>query len=136
LITFDGPFDITGMQTDDTLIICSPEFSAKKKEKIQNAAFRAKPKARLAKSSPIEFNGAHLTLEGDQLYLRQKSQGKNLKLVNAQAEDRDQQYLEQRAHGAYLASICQPEAAFNLSIAAQAHNSNFDNLKRFNKCLK
>jgi hypothetical protein len=83
LIVFDGPFDIIGMQTNDTLIICSLKFSAKKKEKIQKAAFRAKPKARLAKSSPMEFNGARLTLEGDQLYLRQKSQSKKLKLVDA-----------------------------------------------------
>jgi hypothetical protein len=90
LIISKGFFGITGIQTDDTLIICSPEFSAKKEEKIQKAAFRAKPKARLAKSSPMEFNGARLTLKGDQLYLRQKDQGKKLKLVNAQAEDRDQ----------------------------------------------
>jgi hypothetical protein len=83
LITFDGFFNITGMQTDDTLIICFPEFSAKEEEKIQKAAFRAKPKARLAESFPMEFNGARLTLEGDQLYLRQKSQGKKLKLVDA-----------------------------------------------------
>jgi hypothetical protein len=72
LITSDGPFGITGMQTDDTLIICSPEFSAKKEEKIQKAAFRAKSKARLAKSFPMKFNETRLTLEGDQLYLRQK----------------------------------------------------------------
>jgi hypothetical protein len=90
LIISNGPFGITGMQTDDTLMICSPEFSAKEKEKIQKAAFRAKPKARLAESSPMEFNGARLTLEGDQFYLRQKGQNKKLKLVNAQAEDRDQ----------------------------------------------
>jgi hypothetical protein len=70
LITSDGPFGITGMQTDDTLIICSPKFSAKEEEKIQKAAFRAKPKARLAKSSPMEFNEARLTLESDQFYLR------------------------------------------------------------------
>jgi hypothetical protein len=42
----------------------------------------------------MEFNGARLTLESDQLYLRQEGQGKKLKLVDAQAEDRDQQYLE------------------------------------------
>jgi hypothetical protein len=56
LITSDGLFGITGMQTDDTLIICSPEFSAKEEEKIQKVAFRAKPKARLAESFPMEFN--------------------------------------------------------------------------------
>jgi hypothetical protein len=90
LIISNDPFGITGMQTDDTLMICSPEFSAKKEEKIQKAAFHAKPKARLAKSSPMEFNGTRLTLEGDQFYLRQKDQGKKLKLVDAQAENRDQ----------------------------------------------
>jgi hypothetical protein len=65
LITFDGSFGITGIQTDNTLIICFSEFFAKKEEKIQKAAFRAKPKARLAESFPMEFNEAHLTLEGD-----------------------------------------------------------------------
>jgi hypothetical protein len=94
LIIFDGFFGITGMQTDDTLIICSPEFSAKEEEKIQKAEFRAKPKAQLAESSLMKFNKARLTLEGDQLYLRQKGQSKKLKLINAQAEDRDQQYLK------------------------------------------
>jgi hypothetical protein len=83
-----------------------PRVFCQKKEKSQKAAFRAKPKARLAKSSPIEFNEARLTLKSDQLYLRQKNQGKKLKLVNTQAEDRDQQYLEQRARSAYFASIC------------------------------
>jgi hypothetical protein len=72
LITFDGFFNIIGVQTDDTLMIYSTEFSAKKEENIQKAAFRAKPKARLAKSFPMIFNETCLTLEGDQLYLRQK----------------------------------------------------------------
>jgi hypothetical protein len=44
-----------------------------RRKKIQKAAFRAKPKAQLAESSPMEFNEARLTLEGDQLYLRQKN---------------------------------------------------------------
>jgi hypothetical protein len=83
LIISDGFFGITGMQTDDTLIICSLKVSDKEEEKIQKAAFRAKPKVRLAESSPMEFNGARLILKGDQFYLRQKNQGKKLKLVNA-----------------------------------------------------
>jgi hypothetical protein len=83
LIISDGFFGITGIQTDDILMICSLEFSAKEEEKIQKAAFRAKPKARLAEGFPMEFNGARLTLESDQFYLRQKDQSKKLKLVNA-----------------------------------------------------
>jgi hypothetical protein len=46
------------------------------------------------------------------------------------------QYLKQRARSAYFAFICQPEAAFNLSMAAQAHNLNSYDLKHFNKRLK
>jgi hypothetical protein len=45
LITSKGPFGITSMQTDDTLILCIPEFSATEEKKIQKATFRAKPKA-------------------------------------------------------------------------------------------
>jgi hypothetical protein len=53
------------MQTDNTLILCTPELSATEEKKIQKAAFRAKPKAQLAKSSLMEFNGAKLTLDND-----------------------------------------------------------------------
>jgi hypothetical protein len=70
LITSKGPFGITGMQTDDTLILCTPEFSTIEEKKIQKAAFRAKPKAQLAESSLMEFNGAKLTFDNDQLNLR------------------------------------------------------------------
>jgi hypothetical protein len=136
LITSKGLFGITGMQTDDTLILCTPEFSATKEKKIQKAAFRAKPKVQLAESSPMKFNGAKFTLDSDQLNLRQKEQGKKLQLINIKAEERDQQYLEQRARNAYLASICEPEAAFDLSVAAQAHNPDSDNLTRLNKRLQ
>jgi hypothetical protein len=136
LITLKGPFGITGMQTDDTLILCTPEFSAIEEKKIQKAAFRAKPKVQLAKSSSIEFNGARFTLDSDQLNLRQKEQVKKLQFVNMGTEERDQQYLEQRARGAYLAFICQPEAAFDLSVAAQAYNPDSEDLTRLNKRLQ
>jgi hypothetical protein len=84
----------------------------------------------------MEFNGARFIFDSDQLNLRQKGQGKKLQLVNTGAEERDQQYLEQRARGAYLASICQPEAAFDLFVAAQAYNPDSDDLTRLNKRLQ
>ena len=52
------------------------------------------------------------------LNLRQKGQGGKIKLVDIRAPDRAQQYIEQRARGAYIASTCQLEASFNLSVAA------------------
>jgi hypothetical protein len=39
------------------------------------------------------------------------------------------QYIAQRARGAYIASICQPEASFDLSFAAQVINPVKDNRK-------
>ena len=42
------------------------------------------------------------------------------------------QYVAQRARGAYVASVCQPEAAFNLSFAAQVINPKETNIKALN----
>jgi hypothetical protein len=55
--------------------------------------------------------------------------------VDIKAKDYAQQYLEQRARGAYLASVCQPEAAFDLSAVAQASNPTFEDVAAFNKRL-
>jgi hypothetical protein len=83
----------------------------------------------------LEFNGGRITLLDDHLSLRQKGQGSKLKLVDVKAKDYAQQYLEQRARDAYLASVCQPKAAFDLLAAAQASNSTPENAAAFNKRL-
>jgi hypothetical protein len=41
-------------------------------------------------------------------------------------------YVQQRARGAYIAMICQPEASFNLSAAAQIINPSKKNITRLN----
>jgi len=52
--------------------------------------------------------------------------------------DRAQQYVEQRARGAYLASICQPEATFDYSIAAQAQSKELtdEDINKMNKRIQ
>jgi hypothetical protein len=45
------------------------------------------------------------------IHLTQKDQEKKIQPVNQKEDDPQQEYLEQRAHGAYIASICQPEAS-------------------------
>jgi hypothetical protein len=47
-----------------------------------------------------------------------------------------EQYVAQRALGAYIASVCQPEASFNLSSAAQAMNLIKEDIKALNKRLE
>ena len=44
-------------------------------------------------------------------------------------------YVEQRARGAYIASICQPEATFDLSIAAQHQSPSQEEISTLNKRL-
>jgi hypothetical protein len=47
-----------------------------------------------------------------------------------------EQYVAQRALGAYIALVCQPEALFNLSSAAQAMNPIKEDIKALNKRLE
>jgi hypothetical protein len=46
------------------------------------------------------------------------------------------QYVEQRARGAYISSICQPEAAFDFSAAAQAVEPTDDDIRKLNNRLQ
>ena len=49
--------------------------------------------------------------------------------------DFKQRYVEQRARGTYIASICQPEAVFDLSVAAQHQDLTKDDVTALNKRL-
>jgi hypothetical protein len=105
------------MQTDDTLSVGDDKFQAQEETELRKADFKAKEKRVLTVINPIDFNGGILTLtpdEADTLLMRQKGQGKKLNLVG-----NSQEYVEQRARGSYIASICQPEATFDMSAAAQ-----------------
>jgi hypothetical protein len=46
------------------------------------------------------------------------------------------QYIAQRARGAYIASICQPEASFDLSYTAQVINPDENDVKLLNKRIQ
>ncbi|KAK1914279.1 hypothetical protein P3342_007525 [Pyrenophora teres f. teres] len=113
-------FGIVGMQTDDTIMLGTPAFSSLE-EKIQKAEFRSKPKSILTPETQLDFNGW---------------QGGKINLVDAKAHNSAQQYTEQRARGAYIASTCQPEASFDLSVAAQAQQPSDEDMKALNKRLK
>ncbi|KAK6211233.1 hypothetical protein QIS74_10497 [Colletotrichum tabaci] len=130
-------FGIVGMQTDDTLGLSDEAFSRKEEEQLKKAAFTAKAKEILTTSDPLTFNGGTLSLTGgNTLTLRQKGQGNKLALVPIDGPDAKQKYVEQRARGAYIASICQPEACFDLSSAAQHQDPSIDDYKNLNRRLK
>jgi hypothetical protein len=116
-----GAFGVVGMQTDNTLILGSDEFAKLEEKELAEANFSTKPKDTLSPENPLIFNSYVLTQkEGDvAVKLRQKEQGKKLKLIDHKSKDLKQVYIEQRARGAYIATIYQPEATFDLSVAAQ-----------------
>jgi hypothetical protein len=68
--------------------------------------------------------------------LRQKEQGKKIKLIDIDAPDARQKYVEQRARGTYIASIYQPKAAFDLSVTAQHQKPTKKDVITLNKRLK
>ena len=103
---------------------------------LLNVKFTIKPKEKLTSNSPLIFNRCVLVQDDNVMSLRQKKQGKKIKLIDIDASDARQRYIEQRARGAYVASICQPEAAFDLSVAAQHQEPTKDDVMALNKRLK
>jgi hypothetical protein len=86
---------------------------------LLNAKFIAKPKEKLIPNSPLIFNGCVLVQDSNTMSLRQKEQGKKIKLIDIDIPDAKQRYVEQRARKTYIASIYQSKTAFDLSITAQ-----------------
>ena len=104
-------FGMVGIQTDDTLGLSDNHFAAKEEDEL---CFNAKEKEVLTKDNKIDFNGCVVTTDGNTISLLQKRQGEKLEAATDQNS-----YIQQRARGAYIASICQPEASFDLATAAQ-----------------
>jgi hypothetical protein len=101
-----GAFNIVGIQTNDTLILRLKEFDTIEKEELLKAKFSAKPKKLLFSETLLIFNGCILTQKKKDIELQQKKQGKKLKTVNSKAKNLQHKYREQRAHRAYIATIC------------------------------
>ncbi|KAF1936038.1 hypothetical protein EJ02DRAFT_482645 [Clathrospora elynae] len=108
LITNREAFGMVGLQTENTLAIRTSAFSSAEEAALQKANFQAKPKDRPYKEMPLEFNRCTLTLRRDTILLMQKGQGTKI-----------EKYMEQCARSAYIASMCQSKALFDLSAAAQ-----------------
>lgn len=131
-------FGIVGMQTDDTLILANDLFSNQEEMELQAAKLIAKHKQELTTENELQFNGCILTLkENKTLQLRQKGQAKKLLPIDITVEIATikSDYIKQRARAAYISSICQPETAFHLSIAAQLQLPTVEDAKSLNTCI-
>jgi hypothetical protein len=134
----DSIYAIIGLQTDDTLLTYNIVFKDKEQEELKKAQFPAKPLQKLAINSPLKFNGMTLTKSPEgSITISQSFHTKKITLVNTDNPTREQ-YIAQRAQGAYIATVCHPQVAFGLSYAAQSTDPipTKDDIARLNRCLK
>ncbi|KAM4061953.1 hypothetical protein HRG_013465 [Hirsutella rhossiliensis] len=126
-------FGVAALQTDDTLLVGTTTFLQREDREL---CFQAKPKKTLREGDTCDFNGSLIALEKGYLLVMQKGQVNNLNIIDLSTEDRAQRYVEQRARGAYIASICQPEASFDYSIAAQSQDPTAEDFQALNKRIQ
>ncbi|EED17146.1 hypothetical protein TSTA_022030 [Talaromyces stipitatus ATCC 10500] len=142
-------FGIVGMQTDDTLILANNTFANREENEIKQANILCKPREKLTPSNPLKFNGGLITEDAQGTTLTQERTCKLIRPVQDRHADTtssrgkvrkdvspQEQYVAQRALGAYIASVSQPEASFDLSFAAQITNPTKDDIKSLNKRLQ
>ncbi|KAI9036662.1 uncharacterized protein KD926_001616 [Aspergillus affinis] len=146
LYTMDSPnsrestgFGIVGLQTDDTLILADATFAESEEIELQKAQFLAKDREKLTIEKPLKFNGSMVKLEPDRITLTQEIQCIKLspigKLITQAPGTLKDRYIAERARGTYIASVCQPEASFDLSFAAQVINPSKKDAESLNKRL-
>ncbi len=134
------------MQTDDKLIIVDNDFASNEKVAMKKAKIMTKDREYLTYTPPIKFNGAQIKLDSDGIVLTKESNVGGIFLVTDHDADSTssrgitkkklspkEQYLAQRARGAYFASVCQPEASFDSRRAPQTVEFSPDNIDLLNK---
>jgi hypothetical protein len=147
-------FEIVNLQTDDTLILADDEFVALEEKKLIRAHLTFKKREKLNLITSIKFNDELIILADDDndkfLFLTQSKQFDQIKLINLSSSinltsSREEirkmitfkdQYIAQRARDAYIATISQFEASFDLSFAVQIINSKEKDAKRLNQRLQ
>jgi hypothetical protein len=106
----------------------------------------AKERECLTINHDLKFNRGIIHADTTGITLTQECQCKNLRTVSMknttttssrgtirQDLSIKDQYIAQRARGAYITLVCQPEASYDLSIAAQAIEPSETDVKALNK---
>lgn len=96
----------------------------------------SKPVEKLLPDKQIIFNGGIVQTNGTEITIKPKNQGDKIQLIDSNIAFKDL-YVAQRARGAYIATICQLEATFDLSFAAQiSQNPSEEDVRLLNKRLE
>jgi hypothetical protein len=153
-IEFINHFEVIDIQTDDTLILADDEFVTLEENELARAHLTSKKREKLNLIISIKFNDELIILANDDndkfLLLIQSKQFDQIKLINLSSSinltsSREEirkmitlkdQYIVQRARDAYIATISQFEASFDLSFAVQTINLKEEDAKRLNQRLQ
>jgi hypothetical protein len=140
---------IVNMQTNDILILIDSNFAAAKKKAIINAKIMIKSRNNLESNSSLKFNDTIIERQENDIYLKQIFQSdhfqliKNIDIATISFKNKirlaltsKKQYVAQRARDAYVASICQFETSFDLSLVAQSIEISSENITTLNKRLQ
>jgi hypothetical protein len=140
---------IVDMQIDNTLIFVDANFATAKEKTIINAKIMIKSRDYLDSNSSLKFNDTIIERQENDIYLRQISQSDHLQLIQnvdiAITSSRNkikvaliskEQYVTQRARSAYVASICQLKASFDLFLTARSIEISSKNITTLNKRLQ
>ena len=130
----DSAKAIVAIQTDDTLAIGNAQYFEREAEKLVEAGYPAKPLTTLTSKNHLAFNGCIVKYDEKSLTVQPKGQSDKIRLVPTSG-DIAEEYRRQRARGAYIALICQPEAQFDLATAAQIQEPDTTTAKTLNQRL-
>ncbi len=144
-------FGLIEMQTDDTLMLRDDRFAELEENELKKAKLMFKKREMLITLTSIKFNDEMIIIDSvDILLFNQLSQFDQIRLINISVSvdlisSRGQirkmvtskdQYVAQRARRAYIATMTQSEASFDLSLIAQVTNSKEEDAKRLNRRLQ
>jgi hypothetical protein len=143
---FDSANEVVNLQTNDTLMLADSKFANAKEKAIVEAKIMTKFREMLDSKISIKFNNTIIARFENEIYLNQITQLDHLqqiKKINADTiNSRDvirldltskKQYVTQRARNAYLTSICQLEAFYDLFVAAQSIDHSLSDIEILNK---
>jgi hypothetical protein len=138
------------MQTDDILILVNQSFAIVEDEAIISANIMIKTREQLNLEHSLKFNDIRIERidSNDAIYFRQEKHIQDIQLIKVEftiitnARDKirmmltsKKQYIAQRVREAYLISICQSEASFDLFRAAQSTDIISNDIIALNKRL-
>jgi hypothetical protein len=139
------------MQTDDTLMLRDDRFAELEESELKKAKLMFKKRKMLITFISIKFNDEMIIIDSsDTLLLNQLKQFDQIRLINMTTSvdligSREQirkmvtskdQYVAQRARSAYIATMTQSEASFDLSLIVQITNFKEEDAKRLNRRLQ